>query len=125
MSRHNIRKPTETATGSSVQRSVIALAGKPAAVEKGLFFRRRSAAENAVSVRKAPEPADNVRMFLGIAEVFGIVVGAKQVDAAQLIGQIFRMHEWQIQELQQGSFNAFVGATGKRAVGDVACERVA
>ena len=70
-------------------------------------------------MRKAPEPADDIGMFLGIAQVFGIGGGAEQIDAARLVGQIFRMHEWQIQELQEASFNALVGAAGERAVGDL------
>jgi hypothetical protein len=70
-------------------------------------------------MRKAPEPADDVRMFLGISEVFRIVGSAEQVDAAQLVGQVFRMHEWQIQELQKGRLDLSVGAAGKRAACDL------
>ena len=70
-------------------------------------------------MRKASEPADDIGMFLGILEVLRIAGAAEQFDAAQLVGQIFRMHEWQIQKLQEGSFNAFIGAAGERAVDDL------
>src|ERR1700731_4755623 len=44
-------------------------AGKSAGVEKELFFRRRDASQNGVAVGKAPEPADNIGVILGISEV--------------------------------------------------------
>src|ERR1700721_2081613 len=59
------------------------LAGKSAAVEKGLLLGRRDATENAVSMRKASEPADDVGMFLGISEVFRMVGGGERGGAAQ------------------------------------------
>ncbi len=52
--------------------TVLSSAGKAACVEEGLFFGRGRAAQDAVTVRKAPEPADDVGVVLGIFHVFGI-----------------------------------------------------
>src|SRR5712672_3544179 len=50
---------------------VLSSAGKPATIEKGLLLRRGRAAQNAIAMREAPEPADNAGVVLGIAEVIG------------------------------------------------------
>ena len=45
---------------------VLSSAGKPAGVEEGLLFGRGRAAQDAVAVREAPEPADDIGVLLGI-----------------------------------------------------------
>src|ERR1700722_8288815 len=105
--------------------SVIGLAGKSALIEKGLLLWRRHAAKNAVSMRKAAEPADDVGMVLGVFQVLRPAGGAEELDATQLIGEVLRMHEWYIEEFEQLRLEAPVRAARDRAVCDLKRQRVA
>src|SRR5258708_30948430 len=81
--------------------TVLSSAGKASGVKECLFLGRRCAPQDAVTVRKAAEPADDIGMVLGIFPVFGIGRAAEQLDAAQLVGQMLRMHERHIEEFEQ------------------------
>ena len=72
---------------------------KAASIEKGLLFGGRAAAKDRVAMGKAPEPADDVGMLLGMPREFFFAVAARQLEAVLLVGQIFRMHERQIEKL--------------------------
>jgi len=74
-------------------------AGKAAIVEKGLLLRRRGAAQNRVAMREPPEAANDTGMTLGILAELVIAVAARQLQAAFLVGKVFRVHERQIEEL--------------------------
>src|SRR3984957_12122344 len=50
---------------------VLSSAGKSAIVEKCLFLRCGASSQNAIAMGKAPEPADDVGMILGVSEVVG------------------------------------------------------
>src|SRR5579862_2069512 len=102
-----------------------ALPRKSARVEKGLFFRCCDPTERMVSMREAGEAADDVGMFLGIAQVFRIVAALKQQDAANLVFQFFGVHERQVEELQKRRLNALVDAASERAGSDLAGQCVA
>src|SRR3954447_1501814 len=105
--------------------TVLSSAGKPSGVEEGLFFGRHFASQNAVTMRKASEPADDVGVPLGISDVLVVGGGAEQLDAAQLIGQMLRMHERHIEEFEQRRLDARIGAAVNRAARDLARLRVA
>src|SRR5882757_5295067 len=61
--------------------TVLSSAGKPSGVEEGLLFGRRPAFQNAVTMRKAPEPADDIGVLLGISDILAVGRAAKQLDA--------------------------------------------
>jgi hypothetical protein len=74
-------------------------ASKAAIVEKGLFLRRRGAAQGRVAMREAPEAANDIGVVLGVFTELIIAVAARQLQAAFLVRQVFRVHERQIEEL--------------------------
>src|SRR5215475_5513750 len=78
-----------------------ALAGKSAAGQKSFFFRCGLASQQVVAMREAAEAADDLGVILGISEIFGIGLVSKQLDAADLVRQMLRMHERQIEKLLQ------------------------
>src|SRR4051812_31808749 len=49
--------------------TVLSLPRKPAAIEKSLLLRRRRAPEDTIAMRKAPEPADDTGMTLGVFQL--------------------------------------------------------
>ena len=64
---------------------------------------------------KAAEPPDDIGVVLGPFQVLGMAGRARQLDAAQLVRQLLRMHERQIEEFPQSAVNpgvrtAFDGA---------------
>src|SRR5207248_11434767 len=73
-------------------------AGKPAIVEKGLLLRRRGAAQDRVAMRETSEAANDIGMPLGVFAELIIVVAARQLQAAFLVREVFRVHERQIEE---------------------------
>src|ERR1700739_20033 len=73
--------------------TVLSSAGKSAVVEKRLLLRRGASSQNTIAMGKAPEPADDVGMILGVSKVVGIAGLTKQFDATLLVGQLLRMHE--------------------------------
>src|SRR5262249_46605213 len=101
-----------------------ALSRKAAAVEEGLFLRRGGAAEYRVAVREAAEAADDVGVPLGMFQEFVVAVAACQVDAALLVGEIFRMLERKIEERAQPAPHLRVEAAGEGASGDRARQRI-
>jgi hypothetical protein len=66
-------------------------AGKPAVVEKDLLLRRRGAAEDRVAMREATEAANDIGMSFGVFAELIIAVAARQLQAAFLVRQIFRV----------------------------------
>src|SRR2546423_274881 len=99
-------------------------AGKAAVVEKGLFLRRRGAAQDRVAMRESPEAANDTGMALGVFAELIIAVAARQLKAAFLIRQVFRVHERQIEELALGMRDLPVEAAADCALGDAAGELV-
>src|SRR5690242_482837 len=95
-------------------------AGKSALIEKGLLLGRGRAAENAVAMGKAAEPADDIGVVFGIFQVTRIARFAKQIDAAELIGNLLRMHERHVEKLKQVVVEARIRAAGDRAACDLA-----
>jgi hypothetical protein len=74
-------------------------ARKPAAIEEGLLLRPGGAAQRRVAVREPPEATDDVGVSLGVFRELIVAVAAREREAAFLIGEIFRVLEWQIEEL--------------------------
>ena len=74
-------------------------ARKPAAIEEGLLLRPGGAAQRRVAVREPPEATDDVGVSLGIFRELIVAVAAREREAAFLIDEIFRVLEWQIEEL--------------------------
>jgi hypothetical protein len=103
--------------------TVLSSAGKSAKIEKRLFFRRRGSSQNIIAMGKAPEPADDVGMILGIAEIVAIARVTKQFDAALLVGQMLRMHERHVEKFQQGRLDTLVRAARDGAGRDLATSR--
>ena len=66
-----------------------------------MLFRRGLAAEDDIAVRKASEPANDPGMVFRPFQVFGMPGLPRQLDAADLVGQLLRMHERQIEEFAQ------------------------
>src|SRR5207253_9402894 len=99
-------------------------AGKAACLEKDLLVRSARAAQDRVAVREASEAPDDVGMLLGIFREFSIAVVARQLQAALLVGEIFRMHQRQIEELPLGVRQLPVEAAPKGAIGGRAGELV-
>src|SRR5262245_5161749 len=95
-------------------------AGKAAIVEKGLLLRRRGAAQDRVAMRESPEAANDTGMALGIFAELVIAVAARQLQAAFLVRQIFRVHERQIEELALGMRDLPVEAATDCAPGHAA-----
>src|SRR6266516_793497 len=74
---------------------------KSATIQKGLFFRRRRAPQDAIAMRKAHEPADDIGMILGVFQIVRLPALAKELDATQLVGQMLRMHQRHVEKFQQ------------------------
>src|SRR5262249_29385037 len=100
------------------------LTRESAAVEEGLLFRRRDAAEQLVAVREAAEPADNVRMQLGPFDRIGIAARAVERDAPLLVGNLFGMLQRQIEESALRHREALVEAARDRAPRNLSRERI-
>src|SRR3977135_4102616 len=100
-------------------------APKSATIEKGLFLRRRRAPQDGIAMRKAPEPADDIGMILGVFQIVRLPTLAEEFDATQLIGQMLRVHERQVEKFQQDRLDPGVGAACDGAAGDLAGQRIA
>ena len=74
---------------------------------------------------KAAEPADDIGVVLGPFQVFGIPCGACQLDAAELVGEVLRMIEGQIEEFAQGRIDPCVDAVLDGAVRHLARQGIA
>src|SRR5262245_22394489 len=72
---------------------------KAASVEEGLLLRAGGAAQRRVAVREPPEATDDVGMLLGVFRELIVAVAARELHAAFLIGEIFRVLEREIEEL--------------------------
>src|SRR5262249_3446268 len=70
-------------------------AGKSAGIEEGLLVRPGGEAQHRIAMREAPEAADDVGMLLGVFGEFIIAILARQLQAAFLIDEIFRVHKRQ------------------------------
>src|SRR6185312_6349067 len=117
--RYNIQA-AENGNGVS---AFMSSAGKSTGVQKGLFFGRRRPSQQAVAMRKADEPADDVGVPLGIFEVEGSV--AEELHAAKLVGQILRMHEGHVKKFAQGRLDPRIGASGECPTCDLPRQSVA
>src|SRR5882672_6913570 len=100
-------------------------APKSATIEKGLFFRRRRPPQDGIAVRKASEPADDVGMILSVFQIVRLAGLAEEFATTQLVGQMLRMHERQVEKFQQYRLNAPVGAACDGAARDLAGQRIA
>src|SRR3984893_16753424 len=100
-------------------------AGKSARVEKGLLLGSRAAAHDRVAMGKAPKSADYLGMLLCIARKFFFAVAARQLKAVLLVGQIFRMHERQIEKFALRMRDFPIKAASERALGHGARHGVA
>jgi hypothetical protein len=81
--------------------TVAASTRKPAFVQEGLLFRRRRAPQNSVAVRETAEPPDDRGVVFGVFEVVCPARLAEQIDAAELVRKMLRMHEGQVEKLAQ------------------------
>src|ERR1700704_5985119 len=99
-------------------------ARKAAGVQKGLFLRRGGAAEHGVTVRKASEAPDDVRVNLGISVGLAAVGLTRQGQGSLLVSEIFGMLERQIEKGALGGGDACVEAPRNGAMRDRAGERV-
>src|SRR5258705_13693523 len=99
------RRPAQYSTRGNRQWprafTVISSARKAARFQKRLLFEGRSAVQNPIAMREAPEPANYVGVVFGVFEVFRIAGPAEEFDAAKLVGQMLRMHERHVQEFQR------------------------
>src|SRR5258708_25704129 len=112
-------------------------ARKPGAIEEGLLLPPGGAAQRRVAVRESPEATDDVGVSLGVFRELIVAVAAREREAAFLIGEIFRVLEWQIEELALVMRDVAVEPASDGAIGDgagstvglvgapVAAERVA
>src|SRR5258708_31106499 len=79
--------------------TVMSSARKAAHVQKRLLLRGRSAVQNPIAMREAPEPANYVGVVFGVFEVFRIAGNAEEFHAAKLLGAMLRIHERHVHEL--------------------------
>src|SRR5215470_10811124 len=93
-------------------------ARKAAAIEEGLFLRPGGAAQRRVAVRKPSETTDDVGMLLGVFRELIVAVAARELHAAFLIGEIFRVLEREIEELALGVRDLPVEPASDGAIGD-------
>ena len=93
-------------------------ARKAAGVEEGLLLRPGGAAQDRVAVREPPEAADDVGMSLGVSRELIVAIAARERHAAFLIGEIFRVLEWQIEELALDMRDLSVEPATDGAIGD-------
>src|ERR1700730_2030783 len=70
--------------------TVMSSARKPARVQKRLLFRGRSAVQNPIAMREAPEPANYVGVVFGVFEGFRIDGPPGELDAAEVGGESLR-----------------------------------
>ena len=75
-------------------------------------------------MRKAAEPPYDVGMDFREFEVFRVIDATKQFDASLLIGELFRMHEGQVEKFKKRRLDALVDAAGEGTAGDIASHRV-
>ena len=61
-------------------------------------------------MRKAPEAPDDIGVVLGPFQAFGMAGRARQLDAAQLVGEVLRMHERQVEEFTQSAIDPRIHA---------------
>src|SRR6185437_2378999 len=115
--RRTIFAPAETATAFTWMSS----SGKSVRVEESLLLGARRPPEREITVREAPEAADDIGMQLGIFEVLGIGRIAEQFDSAKLVGDLLRMHERQIEKLAQRRVDPCVDAAIDGALCHLAC----
>src|SRR3954464_15781118 len=99
-------------------------AGEAAGVEKGLFVRCHSPSQHRVAMGKSAEAANNVGVDLGVFCDFIVAQVACQLEASFLIGENFRMHERQIEELALLLRHLAVEAALESAIGDGAGDRI-
>src|SRR5712691_4320123 len=71
-----------------------------------------------VALRKPPEATDDVGVSLGVFGEFIVAVAAREREAAFLIGEIFRVLEWQIEELALDMRDLSVEPASDGAIGD-------
>src|SRR6476620_4917067 len=81
--------------------TVLSSARKAARVQKRLLSRGRSAVQDPIAMREAPEPANYVGVVFGVFEVFRIAGPAEEFDAAKMVGQMLRMHQRHVKEFKQ------------------------
>ena len=99
-------------------------AGEAAGVEKGLFVRCHSPSQHRVAMGKSAEAANNVGVVLGVFCDFIIAQAACQLESSFLIGENFRMHERQIEELALLLRHLAVETALESAIGDGAGDRI-
>src|SRR5450631_3385187 len=92
--------------------------GEPAAVEERLFLRRGDAAEYGVAVREAAEAADDVGVDFRPFQPVGVADRLVKRKAALLIGEVFRVFEWQIKEAAQLGWHLAIEAAHQGAGGN-------
>src|SRR5215831_5738650 len=93
-------------------------ARKAAGVEEGLLLRPGGAAQRRVAVREPPEATDDVGMLLGVCHELIVAVAARELNAAFLIGEIFRVLEREIEELALGVRDPPVEPASDGTIGD-------
>ncbi len=98
------------------------LSREAAAVEKGLLFRGRGAAEDDVAVGEAPEAPDDGGMLLGVSGEFLVAVAARHRERPFLVGQVFGVRERQVEKAALAMRQLPVEAAGAGALGDGAGE---
>src|SRR5215472_11026487 len=99
-------------------------ARKAAGVEEGLLLRPGGAAQHRVAVREPPEVTDDVGMFLGVCHELIVAVTARELNAAFLIGEIFRVLEREIEELALRMRDLPVEPASDGAIGDGTCNPI-
>ena len=65
---------------------------RAALAKPDLFLGGACAAERGIAMRKAPEPANDLRMVDGVVKMVAQLVGAEQRDAPFLIGEALAVH---------------------------------
>src|SRR5215813_8568406 len=116
--------------GELIERAPSSLCGmrsarKAAGVEEGLLLRPGGAAQRRVAVREPPEATDDVGMLLGVCHELIVAVTARELNAAFLIGEIFRVHQRQIEELALAVRDPPVEPASDGTIGDGAGDTIA
>src|SRR5207245_2013425 len=88
-----------------------------AGVEKRALLLGSRAAERAIAVGEAPEPAEDVGMDLGVRAAFGIAGLSAQRDAALLVGEILRVQQRQIKDTALRHWESLVDAPREHLLG--------
>src|SRR5690606_18409757 len=98
-------------TGSYKRQASEASAG----VQPGLFFRCADPAQCTVAMRKAAEAGNDLLVRHRIIEVLRIAQGTEQFHRKALVGRVFRVLVWQVEECAQGWLDLRVVPCSQRA----------